>query len=543
MNDQIMKIRWLGAALFWLIPIILLSQNQQDGTSQISKKSFSPTLSFLSSGWMEGREAGERGSFMASDYIAAMMETIGLQPYGDIAAAKGDKTRSYFQTFEMLRYKAENASFSFISEKPGSRMEQKLTRDIDFEVEPGLRSIEAQAPVVFAGYGIYAPELGYDDYKKTDVNGCIVVVLKGFPGHRDSTSYAAKKLPATFGRDFANAETKLRNAFTRGAVALIIVQAQKTPAFFGGKAKNSDLLKNVMNAEKEPEPKYTDEFYHVVYGDDDAPMIPLFRLSDEAKAKLFVGTEISFNDFEKKAAESLSESSVPIKGKSIGISVTVNVEKLLVRNVLGLIPGQDSTKNIIIGAHYDHLGIRNGNIYNGADDNASGTAGMLALAKFWSESAQKPAFNLVFAAWTAEEKGLLGSRYFVDHNKVNPSNTMLKINFDMISRSAPEDSTGFIVSVGTVKGSDNLKTLANKSNQLLATPFALDLWECSEHGGSDYAPFSARKVPVMTFFSGFHNDYHTTQDISGKVDLTKMENILKLANGCLEGFMEESKGD
>lgn len=78
---------------------------------------------------------------------------------------------------------------------------------------------------------------------------------------------------------------------------------------------------------------------------------------------------------------------------------------------------------------------------------------------------------------------------------------------------------------------------------MLACPFNFGLWECLEHGGSDNAPFAGRKVPVMTFFSGFHDDYHTTQDMSGKVDLTKMENILKLANGCLEGFMEESKGD
>jgi Zn-dependent M28 family amino/carboxypeptidase len=165
---------------------------------------------------------------------------------------------------------------------------------------------------------------------------------------------------------------------------------------------------------------------------------------------------------------------------------------------------------------------------------------MLALAKYWSESAEKPACNLLFAAWTAEEKGLIGSSYFVDHNNVNPENTVLKINFDMISRSAPEDSTGLIISIGTAKGSDNLKALANQNNQLLAKPFTLDLWECSEHGGSDYAPFAGQKVPVMTFFSGFHDDYHSIRDISIKADLDKMKNILNLANGCLEGFMKES---
>ncbi len=442
----------------------------------------------------------------------------------------------------MLQYKTANASFSFITEKSGSRIEQKLTPDLDFEVEPGLKSIEAEAPVVFAGYGVSVPEFGYDDYKKIDVSGCVVVVLKGFPGHRDSTSFAAKKLPVTFGRDFANAETKLRNAFTHGAIALVVVSANGKGMFSAKAPENAAMLKNAMNASKDPEPEYVDDYFYIVSGDIIAPQIPLFRLSGEVTAQIFENSGISPSDFEEKAATSLTESSVPLKEKMVGISVNVKSEKLLVRNVLGMIPGKDTTKSIIVGAHYDHLGIRNDNIYNGADDNASGTAGILAIARYWKESGVKPAFNLVFAAWTAEEKGLLGSSYFIHHNKVNPQNTLLKINFDMISRSAPEDSTRLVVSVGTVKGSDGLKELATRKNMLLSPPFSLDLWECSEHGGSDYAPFAEQRVPVMTFFSGFQEDYHTTRDISVKVDFDKMENILKLANGCLEGFMEESEG-
>lgn len=539
-----MKIRQIILSVLLVIPVFLAAQKEQEKPGDIPISSFSGTLSFLSSGWMEGREAGERGSFMASDYIASMMELYDLQPFGDVIPAKGEnqKNRSYFQTFDILRYKAESAGFSFVTEKSGSRIEEKLTRGIDFEVEPGLKSMEAIAPVVFAGYGICAPEFGYDDYKKMDVNGCVVVVLRGFPGHRDSTSFAATKLSETFGRDFAGAETKLKNAARHGAIALIVVNADGKSQIDGNSPGNADLLKNAMNTAKDPEPEYVDDFYHTVFGDTTVPAIPLFRLSSNAAELLFEGTDISLTNFEKKAAQHLTTSSAHMPGKSIGISVTVKSEKLLVRNVLGFIPGKDTTKSIIVGAHYDHLGIRNGNIYNGADDNASGTAGMLAIAKYWKESGAKPACNLVFAAWTAEEKGLLGSSYFVHHNKINPQNSLLKINFDMISRSAPEDTARLVVSVGTVKGSDYLKSLANRNNQLLDRPFHLDLWECSEHGGSDYAPFAGRKIPVMTFFSGFHDDYHTTRDIAPKADLNKMENVLKLANGCLMGFLEELEG-
>jgi len=211
----------------------------------------------------------------------------------------------------------------------------------------------------------------------------------------------------------------------------------------------------------------------------------------------------------------------------------VKAESFKVRNVIGIIHGKDTTRSIIIGAHYDHLGIRDKVIYNGADDNASGTAGMLALAKIWSECNQPPDFNLIFAAWTAEEKGLLGSSYFAEHESVNPSNTLVNINLDMISRNDVTDTTGLQLSIGTLKGSDELKKLATVKNSLLQHPFILDLWESTGSGGSDYAPFAARKVPIMTFFSGYHKDYHTQHDTFAKADLSKMKSILMLVNSCL----------
>jgi putative aminopeptidase FrvX len=203
------------------------------------------------------------------------------------------------------------------------------------------------------------------------------------------------------------------------------------------------------------------------------------------------------------------------------------------RNVLGMLPGKDSTRNIIIGAHYDHLGIRDGQIYNGADDNASGVSGMLALAKAMSASSEKPPFNIIFASWTAEEKGEIGSQFFLKMFKKRTGKILICINMDMISRSAPEDSTGRQLSIGTLSENENLRKIAVDANKTLVRPFELDLWDVSGHYGSDYAYFAEAGIPVMTFFSGFNKDYHTPADKNEKIDLKKMTDILDLVYNCI----------
>jgi hypothetical protein len=216
-----------------------------------------------------------------------------------------------------------------------------------------------------------------------------------------------------------------------------------------------------------------------------------------------------------------------------GVTTTTRADTASLRNVLGIINGKDRSKNIIIGAHYDHLGIRDGKTFFGADDNASGVAGMLALAAKWSASGIKPPCNLIFAAWAAEEKGLIGSSYFVQQKDPGLNKILLVINMDMIAGNAPEDTLHRTVSIGTLPESANLRRIAIKANRSRSEPFELDLWDVVGHWGSDYACFSTTGIPVMTFFSGFSDYYHTPDDTMDRTDLPKMENILKLVNDCL----------
>ena len=544
-----MKARILLFPIFFSFATLWAQTNPHTVSPPVAKD-FTGTLSFLSSDWMEGREAGARGGFMAADYIASMMQLYGLAPSGDPDKSNpghpnkqgdhGALKQTWFQNFEVIRYKPEKTTFAFIQRTTSSESSLQLSPGIDFELRSGPYGSEAEAPVVFAGYGIAAPDKGYDDYKGLNVNGRIVVVLDGYPGHADSTSPAWKKLSKTLGEESLSVEKKLRTAEDRGAVALIVVSPDVSLKPYSHSQQNLDIVHAAMNSPKITEPEYVDPEYFLP-GDTTVATIPCFSLGPYATSLLLSGTGIVLTGFEKKIANDLTPSSKPLNDKRIRFSVEVKPEAVVVRNVLGMIQGKDSTRSIVVGAHYDHLGIRNGQIYHGADDNASGTSGMLALAKAWSGHSEQPACNIIFAAWTAEEKGLLGSSYFVQHTKANPEKVLLYINMDMISRSAPEDTARRILSIGTMTDSENLKRIAGESNSRLSHPFSLDLWDVTGHSGSDYGSFTAVKIPVMTFFSGFHDDYHTPRDISAKTDPQKMVEILKIVNDCIREFAESPR--
>jgi Zn-dependent M28 family amino/carboxypeptidase len=272
-------------------------------------------------------------------------------------------------------------------------------------------------------------------------------------------------------------------------------------------------------------------------------VIPGFRLGSLATRQLISGTGLSLSDFEKKTAKTALPSSMVLKDKLIRLSVTVKTESVLVRNVLGMIPGKDSTKYIILGGHYDHLGTHNGQIFNGSDDNASGASGLLALAKVWMESGVKPACNIIFASWSAEEKGLLGSQYFVQEMKINPKDIRLYINMDMISRSVVEDTARRQLSIGTRTPDKYIRDLMQKTNTTINPPFILELWDVTGHSGSDYASFTAKNIPIMTYNTGLHNDYHTPRDISASADLIKMGDVLKVINTSLQEVLENKEGE
>ena len=536
-----MRIKLLLIGLFVLSQAVSIAQTNTKPVSSPVVNDYAPILSFLSSDWMEGREASSKGGFMAADYVASMMQVFGLKPYGD-QLKTGGKGLSYFQDFQILRNKTEKSSLALLNQSSASRVALQLAQGIDFETGTAFQSLDAETPVVFVGYGISASDIGYDDYKSIDVKGKIVVILKGYPGHADTTSAAWKKYGKALGEEKSSFYTKLLAAKNHGAIALIHVYGDGRFEPFKQEQSNKSLLNSTMNSVKNQDEEY-DSFEHILPNDTANQSIPTFRLGSSATAQLIAGTGLNLSEFEKKIAKTALPSSVILKDKLIHFSVAVKTESLLVRNVLGMIPGKDTTKYIILGGHYDHLGTYNGQIFNGSDDNASGASGLLALAKVWMESGVKPVCNLIFASWSAEEKGLLGSQYFVQEMKINQKDIKLYINMDMISRSVIEDSTRRQLSIGTRTSDKYIRDLAQKTNTSINPPFILDLWDVTGHSGSDYASFTARNIPIMTFNTGLHNDYHTPRDISATADLVKMGDVLKVVNTSLQEVLENKKGE
>lgn len=505
---------------------------------------FTGIQSFLSSDWMEGREADAPGGFMAADYISTLMQMKGLLPWGDMDSdtSKSNsvpRKRTFFQNFELIRCRIENSALSITRNSPGGGSALAFTSGTDFTVNPVPYGREAEATLVFAGYGIEASSYGYNDYKGVDVSHRIAIILNGYPGYSDSTSLAAKKLGKKFGSDFASLEQKLRVAEKHGAIAVIVIDPEGKEKTGSSLPANGDAVSRSQNLPLPAWPDYKDDDYYLP-GDTSVSNFPCIMLNPVPSRLLLEGTGIDVPGFEKQAAQDLQSKSRMLPDIKLKFSFGVHREEVAVRNILGMIRGRDTTRNIIVGAHYDHLGKRNNLIYHGADDNASGTSGMLALAGHWASEGQMPPCNIIFASWTAEEKGLLGSEYFTLHSPIVPGSVFLVINMDMISRSAPEDTAHRIISIGTLPGDTNLVNMARNLNSSLKRPFSLDLWDVTGHTGSDYAYFAKLKIPVMTFFSGFHDDYHTPGDVASRTDPVKMQEILKLVNACLRESLERA---
>jgi len=514
--------------LFWILSSSVFGQSNQSVSKPFSESDVSGMYQFLSSNWMAGREAGTKNELLAADYIASMMTSFALKPCVEFCI-----TKNYFQDFDIIRYKTLKTDFAVIQQYTNGTETINFTPKLDFTVSSVNNSVKTEAAIVFAGYGLSFPEKGYDDYKGLDVKGKIVIVLNGFPGYEDSTSLAGKKFSNLFRESYELKKLKIKTALQNEALAIVFITAQKEFEVLPTKATNSALFSNSENTD---EPEYDDADFILPF-ELSIKSIPYFTLSTFAVNQLFDSPEFDIKSIEKKISQTCNPASFPIKNKKIRFSVSVKKDVVKVRNVLGMIRGNDTTKNIIIGAHYDHLGTRKGLIYNGADDNASGVAGMLALANRWSKSDKKPAYNLIFAAWTAEEKGLLGSSYFTQSPKISDKNVLLYINLDMISRSELEDKSQRNLSIGTRTTDKNLRELSSANNGLLQNPFQLDLWDVTGHSGSDYGSFIIKNIPVMTFNSGLHNDYHTPRDVFSSADLKKMIDVITLVNFGLDKMM------
>ncbi len=445
-------------------------------------------VTYLASDALQGRGDGSPELDQAADYIAGKFREAGLHPAGD--------NGTYFQTFEITT----GAQLGTKNELRIAGSAPKINQDFI----PILFSNTAafDGPLVFAGYGITAPEYKYDDYSGIDAKDKIVVVFDHEPQEEDAKS-------VFLGKDFtahASFTNKAINARLHGAKGIVFITEPSHPM---------------------------DELGPTERQVDEADMgIPAVHVKRDFVLKPFAAKGKDLAALQQAIDKDLQPQSFELPGITAHIATEVTRSRRTVKNVIAALPGSDQTLKdqwVVIGAHYDHLGLGNrnslapsliGQVHHGADDNASGTAGVMELARY--AMAAKPAWkrSVLFMAFAGEEIGLLGSSNFVNHPTVPLTNIDAMINMDMIGRL--KDERLFVGGVGT---SPELKPTLEQLDK--DGPLKLEFSE-SGYGASDHTSFNAKKIPVLFFFSGLHTDYHKPSDTADKINAEGAVQVLSL---------------
>jgi hypothetical protein len=460
-------------------------------------------IKFLASPEMRGRESGSPELEKAAQYIAGQFRADGLKP------VDGKSLEQAFEITTSAKMGGGNR-FEFVV---GSDRET-LQANKEFIPFNFSSRGKASAGVVFAGYGITAPEYNYDDYAGLDVRGKFVVVLAHEPQEYDEKSIFAGKVYT----DHAQYYSKAANARRHGAVGVILI---------------ADRVNHKTSADEL-------ELFGKTTGPNDAGIL-FVQLKEDVVESWVRAAGKDLRQIESGIDTDVKPRSFAIPG--VEVRETVDVERNIrtVHNVLGYLPGQ-TDEYLIIGAHYDHLGLGEqfslapslaGTVHPGADDNASGTAGVIELARHFSAEyppgQTKPKRGILFMTFAGEELGLLGSGYFANHPELPLDKAVAMLNMDMIGR--VKDGKLFVggASTGTNLRQD-LDALVPRS------PLHVDYSDTGAggYGSSDHISFTAKQVPSLFFFSGLHGDYHKPSDTWDKINAAGALQVLELVADIAE---------
>lgn len=472
----IWKLSWAAVFLSALLAIAAPTTTTQ--IASVDPQRYLSDIKLLTEPKMEGRGDGTKGLVRAEHVLEARYKSLGLEPAG---------SKGYLQPFVVTTGAKLKGKNHFVVENGKTNTEMKVEQDyMPFSFS---RSGVETTPLVFAGFGITAPEFDYDDYAGLDVKDKFVVVLRYEP-----KGFVAKTMSASMTRH-AGIVTKAINARNHGAKGMILVNGQLGEGEediltrFGSVSGPEDvgiLLVQVKNAA-------ADEWFRAV-------------------GKTVKEAQVQINTNTKPASFAFPD--------SMRVNLTVGIETLraTVNNVLAYMPGK-TDEYVILGAHYDHLGRGTfdslapsmiGQIHPGADDNASGTAGLLELARVLSPLKGQLERGILFASFAGEELGLLGSAAWIKDPTKPLDKAVAMLNMDMIGRI--KDNKAYVGGVGT--GSDFQKVLDDARGD---APLKFEISQ-GGYSSSDHTSFVMKRIPVLFFFSGLHSDYHKPSDTWDKIN-------------------------
>jgi hypothetical protein len=459
--------------------VLLVAWALADRTS-VSVSNLQAHVKYLASPELEGRFAIAPGAHKAADYIARVFQQSGLEPKG---------TNGYFQDWELT-----------LGFKPGADNSLKIRGGRVWEAPAeAIRPLnltantKVEGELVFVGYGISQPNAGYDDYANVDVTGKIAVILRGAPNWEGVSADITRA---------ARIPTKVQTALQKGAVGVILVN----------QPDNDRLLPLGMR------------------GRAPAANAALLNVQASVGDKLLQPLGLTVAEAVKRINEKGLPISAPLNATA-EVSASIEPNRGVARNVVGFIPGSDPALRdevIVIGAHYDHLGYGEvgslapepGDIHPGADDNASGTAAIMELARLLAQNRDRLKRSVLVIAFSAEEEGLLGAEYFLQNPTVPRENIVAMLNLDMVGRMS--NNRVSVSGVGTAAEWEGILKTANTES------LNLQLSQ-SASGGSDHMPFMRREIPVLFFFTGMHPDYHRPSDTWEKINYEGQAQIVALA--------------
>ncbi|HRN72617.1 MAG TPA: M28 family peptidase [Ginsengibacter sp.] len=489
----------LIAVCFVLVSFTSKAQNNDIGwkyAQSITEQSLKDVLTIIASEQMQGRETGTEGQRRAAIYIENKFKQIGLKAPQSLGG--------YQQKYPLYRDSVISESFSLAG--------TNLVNQTDYVVLAGSARAQTikSSQVVFAGYGI--DDEKYSDYKGRDVKGKVVLVLNGEPKDGDNSLISGTTRPSNWS---FGANRKAAAAMQHGATAILFVDPsmEEFPNYLRNFGRSSNLTFPRENEAERPA---------VVY----LKKAQLENIFGAATAKKITDA------FDAKKSMAAIKATAK---KNVEVSYAKKRFSVLASNIVGYIEGTDlKDEYVVLSGHYDHLGMRNGVIYYGADDDGSGTTGVIDMAEAFMRAVKdghRPRRTIVFLAVSGEEKGLWGSEYYSQHPVFPLEKTTVNLNTDMIGRIDPNrkygDSTNYVYVIGNDKLSSDLDPISKSVNDKY-TKLELD-YKYNDpkdperiYYRSDHYNFAKHGVPIIFYFDGIHKDYHKPSDTVDKINFDVM---------------------
>jgi Zn-dependent M28 family amino/carboxypeptidase len=520
---------FVAAAVVTLVVPFLRAQTKAPQNDSIRQDDLRADLFFLAGDSLRGRLTDTDGNRAAADFINSRFERLGLKP------AAPDN--SYFQTYNLITAALGEGNVLDVGRAGITR---RLRAGQEFYPQRFSASGHVEAPIVFVGFGISAPHLQYDDYSG-GAGGRIVLALDHEPGERDPNS----PFDGVVRSESSTPWRKALAAQEKGAAGVLFVSdVHNHPG-----ASNFEAAARGVWPEKPPRiPAYTLAAWA------DRIRIPVAQISPALAASLVVDTGRTLDDLARSAETARGFTPLPLPFVRIDLTTAVDRHVVPDRNVVALLEGSDPRlKNewVIVCAHFDHNGADATQIFNGADDNGSGTVALLEIAEAYALAAKeghRPRRSILFAAWNSEERGLLGAWAYTEQPLAPLASIAAVFNMDMVGRneevpvgggarfngfevqtaesnanavnlmgfSRVPDLTSVIEKANTAIGLELKKRYDNNRSQLLRR--------------SDHWPFLQRGVPAVGFMTGLHPDYHTQYDRPERINYVKLEKITRLVH-------------